>query len=245
MPQISDGKVLGVIPARYRSSRFPGKVLALLDGLPMVARVYARARESRALDSLVVATDSFRVMEALKGLDIPVVMTSRSHRSGTERVAEVAGRSPGVRLVVNIQGDEPLVDPRTVDAVVDALSGDTPSPMATAGTRRFRHGDWSNPQVVKVRVDENGFATDFFRRGPGSQFPEDCLKHVGLYGYQKNFLLNLAQMEPAPREKERDLEQMRALEGGIPVRVVSTNTDSLGVNTPRDLDRIREIMGIA
>ncbi|MFQ6615700.1 MAG: 3-deoxy-manno-octulosonate cytidylyltransferase [Fidelibacterota bacterium] len=244
MTQVSDGKVLGVIPARYRSRRFPGKVLALLDGIPVVARVYSQARKSTRLDSLVVATDSSRVRDALTALDIPVTLTSPAHRSGTERVAEVAGRSEGVGFVVNIQGDEPLIDPGLIDQVVEPLMDDRGTRMATVATRRFREGDWKDPQVVKVRMDSQGFATDFFREAAGNSVPGDCLKHIGLYAYSKEFLMELVGNDPTISERGRDLEQMRALDRGTPIKVVSTDYDALGVNTPGDLERIRERMGI-
>lgn len=245
MTRFSDGKILGVIPARFESRRFPGKVLVPLDGLPMVARVYSQAKDSSLLDDLIVATDSAKVEKTLKGLDIPVTLTSPSHRSGTERVAEVAGRYPGVSLVVNIQGDEPFIDPRLIDQVVNALMSSRGIKMITAGTRRFRDGDWSNPEVVKVRIDAGGLASDFFRTAPGHDFPRDCLKHVGLYVYRKDFLMELVSMDPSSRELERDLEQMRALDGGVSIKVVTTHYDSLGVNTPQDLEQLREVMGIA
>lgn len=245
MAQIFDGKVLGVIPARYDSKRFPGKVLALLGGLPMAARVYLNAKKSSLLDDLVVATDSPIVEKELKSLNIPVTLTSPSHRSGTERVAEVARLYSGVKVVGNIQGDDPGIDPGLIDLAVSAVKESPGTQMATAATRRFTEADWKDPNVVKVRVDHRGFATDFFRTAPGEDFPKGCFKHVGLYVYEKEFLLDLVRMDPGSRETERDLEQMRALDAGASIKVVLTDTESLGVNTLEDLERVREAMRIA
>ncbi|MFQ6673470.1 MAG: 3-deoxy-manno-octulosonate cytidylyltransferase [Fidelibacterota bacterium] len=234
----------GVIPARYHSSRFPGKVLVPIDGIPMVARVYSRATKASCLDSVMVATDSTVVFERLQDMDIPVVMTA-SHRSGTERVAEVAERGEVTDIFVNIQGDEPFIDPGVIEEAVGNFLRDSRIRMGTVGSTVFHPGDWVNPDVVKVCVDEHGFATDFFRIPGDVDIPTDCYRHVGLYVYTREFLLEFTRMTPTVLEQQRELEQMRAMEHGVPVKVVVTQYDSFGIDTPKDLQRAQEILGIA
>ena len=240
----SSKKVVGVIPARYGSSRFPGKVLVPIDGIPMVAHVYLRAKKSKLLDELLVATDNGAVVQSMESLDIPVIMTASSHRSGTERVAEVAEKGDG-DIYVNIQGDEPFIESEIIDNVAEQLLWDEDLRMSTVGSTALTNGEWSNPDVTKVRVDKDFFALDFFRIPDSDQVREGCHKHIGLYGYARDFLRELAELKPTRREMERDLEQMRALDHGVPIKVVITDYDSIGINTSADLQQIREVLGVA
>jgi len=233
-------KIEGVIPARFNSSRFPGKVLVPIDGTPMVARVYEQSTKSSRLDFVTVATDDNQVREEMETLGIPVTMTSSDHGSGSERVAEVA-QSGDADVYVNIQGDEPFIDPNLIDEALAPFLGDAPPCMSTVASTELSDEDWTNPHVVKVKISEAGVAEDFFRQAHGTD-RERCYKHLGLYAYDRDTLIRLAQMEPSPRETERSLEQMRALDNGISISVVLTDYNSISIDTPEDLARIEGAM---
>ncbi|MDP7558764.1 MAG: 3-deoxy-manno-octulosonate cytidylyltransferase [Candidatus Marinimicrobia bacterium] len=235
--------VLGVIPARYDSVRFPGKVLIPIDGLPMVARVYYQAIQCRELDSVVIATDSQYVKNAMEELDIPVEMTSSDHATGTERTAEIASRHDD-EIVINIQGDEPFISPDIIDGAVSLLFEDKSMQMSTAASSSISQNEWENSNVVKVELDENGFAKDFFRVWEGEQNDEH-FKHIGIYAFRRDYLLDLVKMEKSSREIERSLEQMRAMDAACKMGVFVTEFDVIGVNTPDDLNALIEEMGIA
>lgn len=229
-------RIEGVIPARFDSTRFPGKVLIPIDGTPMVALVYAQAVKSLYLDRVTVATDDVRVRRAMDSLGIPVTVTSSVHRSGSDRVAEIA-QSGDADVYVNIQGDEPFIEPHLIEEVLKPFVGDAHAKMSTIGSKGLCDDDWVDPHVVKVRVSEGGIAQDFFRQPTGKD-RERCYRHVGLYAYDRDALIGLAQMEPSQRERERDLEQMRALDNAIPIHVVTTDYDSVSIDTPEDLARL-------
>ncbi|HIA29152.1 MAG TPA: 3-deoxy-manno-octulosonate cytidylyltransferase [Candidatus Marinimicrobia bacterium] len=235
--------VLGVIPARYDSIRFPGKVLIPIDGFPMVARVYYQAIQCRELDSVVIATDSQRVENAMQELDIPVELTGSNHSTGTERVAEVASRHKD-EIVINIQGDEPFISPDIIDGAVLLLLEEKSIQMSTAASLYLSQDEWENPNVVKVELDDDGFAKDFFRVPEGEQSTKH-LKHIGIYTFRREYLLKLVKMEKSSREIERSLEQMRAMDIDCKMGVFVTEYDVIGVNTPDDLNALIEDMGIA
>jgi 3-deoxy-manno-octulosonate cytidylyltransferase (CMP-KDO synthetase) len=238
-------KVLAVIPARYASTRFPGKVLADIGGKPLVWHVYERTRRAQLVSETVVATDGDAVAEALRPLGVPVVLTRADHASGTDRAAEVA-RGSDAEIVINVQGDEPLIDPGTIDATLRPLIADPSVPMATARRRITDPERIGNPNVVKVVCDPNGRALYFSRspipyirdaadRGAASQ----CYwQHIGLYAYRRDFLLGYAGMASTPLERLEKLEQLRVLENGYPIAVVETDYESIGVDTPEDLERV-------
>lgn len=243
MTEPSPGRIVGVIPARYDSSRFPGKVLAPIDGLPMVARVYSRVREATLLDSVVVATDSRRVTAALEELDIPVLMTSSDCRTGTDRVAEVARTGEG-DIYVNVQGDQPFIEGEVIEKAVEPFLFDRDLKMGTIASRLLSVEEWTDPNVVKMVVSEEGFAEDFFRTSTEPYPLKNTHKHIGLYVFQRAFLLQFAGMKQTDLEKARHLEQMRALDHGIPIKVVLTDHDDFRIDTPEDLRRVREVLGI-
>ena len=229
---------VGVIPARYRSIRFPGKVLESIDGLPMVAHVYKRATASQ-LDKVIIATDHAAVQKAMEELNIHVMMTAESHHSGTERVAEVAESVSG-DIFINIQGDEPYIEPGIINLLMEQFQAEPITPMATVASTNLSDKDWNNPDIVKVLVGEDGKAIDFFRV-PFSQTPKDnCYKHLGIYGFKRDFLIEFAGMARSANEKALDLEQMRALDNGIPIEVAITDLDSVGINRPEDLEKLKE-----
>ncbi len=232
-----------VIPARYASSRFPGKPLADLGGTPIIEHVYRRASESRAVGAVIVATDDERIARVVERFGGRAVMTRVDHASGTDRLAEVAEQL-SCELIVNVQGDEPLIDPQMIDEAVQPFQQDATLMMSTLRTRIGDPSDLANPNVVKVVVDRDGFAL-YFSRSPipfnRQGGPAVAWKHVGLYVYRREFLLAFARLEPTALERTESLEQLRALEHGFRIKAVETEYDSISVDTPEDLERIRRM----
>ena len=238
-------KILGVIPARYASSRFPGKALAPLDSRTMLEHVYERVSMARYLSGVVIATDDERIRDAARRFGARVQMTREDHLSGTDRVAEVASAFPDAELVVNIQGDEPLIDPGAIDAALLPLLDDPAIPMGTLKKLIEDPREITDPNVVKVVTDHFGNAIYFSRsavpytRDPGD-FPH--FKHTGLYVYRREFLMGYSGLPVGPLEKAEKLEQLRAIENGFTIRVVETDYESMGVDTPEDLERVRMLL---
>jgi 3-deoxy-manno-octulosonate cytidylyltransferase (CMP-KDO synthetase) len=237
-------KILGVIPARFASSRFPGKVLAQIASKSMLQRVYERASLARYLTATLIATDDARVYDAARSFGARVVMTRADHVSGTDRVAEAAS-AENAELVVNIQGDEPLIDPAAIDAAILPLAHDPGIVMGTLKKAIEDPREIADPNVVKVVTDRNGDAIYFSRcpipyqrdqARPGTHF-----KHIGLYVYRRDFLLGYSALPVGPLEQAERLEQLRAIENGYRIRVVETEFESLGVDTPEDLERVRRL----
>jgi len=228
-------KVLGVIPARIGATRFPGKPLALLNGRALVLHVLDRARECAALDRVVVATDSLEIARAVEDDGGEAMQTSASHASGTDRVAEVSARLPEYGAVVNLQGDEPTLDPRAIAAAAEPIVRGE-AVLATLAHEETDSEAFASPDVVKVLVDPDGFARTFTRE-PLPEALEDgtFLRHVGLYAFERATLLRFAALPPTDRELSARLEQLRALDHGIKIRVVRTPWRSRGVDTPADL----------
>jgi 3-deoxy-manno-octulosonate cytidylyltransferase (CMP-KDO synthetase) len=237
-------KILGVVPARFASSRFPGKVLAQISSKTMLQHVFERASMARYLTSTIVATDDERVYEAARGFGAPVRMTRADHFSGTDRVAEVAS-AESAAIVVNIQGDEPLIDPAAIDAAILPLIHDSEVVMATLKKRIEDPREVGDPNVVKVVTNRSDDAIYFsrcpipFSRDPAAQGMH--FKHIGLYVYRRDFLLSYSSLPVGPLERSERLEQLRALENGYPIRVVETEYESVGVDTPEDLARVTRL----
>jgi 3-deoxy-manno-octulosonate cytidylyltransferase (CMP-KDO synthetase) len=237
-------RILGVIPARFASSRFPGKALASIAGKPMIQHVFERAKRSRYLSDLLIATDDDRIVSAARSFGAPVKLTRSDHASGTDRCAEIASADPA-DFVVNIQGDEPLIDPEAIDAAVLSLLGEPDVSMGTLMKRIEDRNEIANPNVVKVVADLRGRAI-YFSRLPlpyvreGSPDPVR-FKHIGLYVYRRDLLLSYSDLPVGPLEQAERLEQLRALENGHSIRVVETEYDSLGVDTPEDLKRVSQL----
>jgi 3-deoxy-manno-octulosonate cytidylyltransferase (CMP-KDO synthetase) len=232
-------RTLGVIPARFASSRFPGKALASLAGKPLIQHVFERASQAHYLDTVIIATDDQRIYDAARAFGAPVRMTREDHLSGTDRVAEVAA-SDTAGVVVNIQGDEPLLDPEAIDAAVLALTGNREVSMATLSKRIEDPSEISDPNVVKVVANLAGDAI-YFSRSPIPFVREgraEHYKHIGLYVYRRNFLLAYSGLPVGPLEQAERLEQLRAIENGHRIRVVETTYESFGVDTPQDLERV-------
>jgi 3-deoxy-manno-octulosonate cytidylyltransferase (CMP-KDO synthetase) len=246
---------MGVIPARYASSRFPGKVLVPIpdrSGEPktMLQHVYERVSSARYLTSTIIATDDDRVFQEAKKFGAPVRMTRPDHPSGTDRVAEVAS-AESAELVVNIQGDEPLIDPAAIDAALLPMLDDSSIPMGTLKKRIEDPHEIDDPNVVKVVTDRAGNALYFSRstiphiRQLGGVRQTPFFKHIGLYVYRRDFLLGYSDLPVGPLEQAERLEQLRALENGHSIRVVETEYESIGVDTPEDLQRIAKLFEAA
>ena len=230
----------GIIPARYGSTRFPGKPLALILGKPMIQMVYERSKRAKFLEQVIVATDDDRIMTACAGLGIPARLTSPSIGSGTERVAEVA-RELGAALVVNIQGDEPVVDPGTIDALVEALQ-DGSVLMASLMTRAKDPAVFNDKNRVKVVVDKDGFALYFSRAPIPYQPQQGFFQHVGIYGYKAEFLFRFCGLPPSRLEKAESLEQLRALENGYRIKMIEIPCSALSVDSPRDIIEVEKYL---
>ena len=240
-------RVVVIIPARYESTRLPGKPLADLNGQPMIQHVYERARLARGIDRVLVATDDERIRSAVAAFGGEVAMTDRGHASGTDRIAEVA-RSLDVDVVVNVQGDLPLLDPAMVDAAVTPLRADAGLPMATIKTAIHSRDEMEDPNVVKVVTDRDGYALYFSRsalpyRSEGGGALGD--RHIGLYAYRREFLLRFARLAPTPLEQAERLEQLRALEWGFRIKVAAVAEAAVEVDTAADLDRARAVLADA
>lgn len=240
--------VVGIIPARYGSTRLPGKPLKLIAGKPMIEHVYRRAEKAACLSDLLVATDDLRIKEAVEAFGGKALMTSVDHQTGTDRLVEAVGHLDlgAEDIILNIQGDEPLLEPGMLDELAQPLLDDSSLVMSTLKHRITDAAEVNDPNVVKVVTDLNGFAL-YFSRSPlpynrtGAQVP--VFKHVGLYAYRKAFLLKYASMERTPLEQAESLEQLRALENGYRIKVVETHFQTIGVDSQSDLERINKIMG--
>jgi len=239
---------LVVIPARYGSVRFPGKPLALLHGKPLIQHVYEQAAKAGGADEVVVATDDARIAQAVERFGGRAAMTSPQARSGTDRVAEVA-RTRNASVVINVQGDEPLVQPDMIDQLAGYLAQHSAVPMASLMTALSRPEDLANPNVVKVVVDRDGFALyfsraaiPFVRNHAITQSLNHPWKHLGIYGYQRHFVLQFPHLEPTPLEQAEQLEQLRALEHGYRMKLLETVHDTIGVDTPEDLKRVEQLL---
>jgi 3-deoxy-manno-octulosonate cytidylyltransferase (CMP-KDO synthetase) len=237
-------KTIGIIPARYASTRFPGKPLVEIAGRPMIEHVYRRAEQAGCLSEVWVATDDVRIFNAVAAFGGSVTMTGADHPSGTDRIAEAA-RKLEADVVVNIQGDEPLLDPAEIEAVAAPFQGDPNLVMTTAATPIRHPRDVESPDVVKVVLDQHGYAL-YFSRLPIPYYRSDPdgphLKHLGLYAYRKEFLLTYPTLPPTPLEQAERLEQLRALEYGYRILVVLTDHDAVSVDTPEDLERVQGLI---
>jgi 3-deoxy-manno-octulosonate cytidylyltransferase (CMP-KDO synthetase) len=238
---------VAVIPARYGSSRFPGKPLALLHGKPLVQHVLERARQAGVFDAVWVATDDARIVAAVHAAGAEAFMTRPEHATGTERVAELAARLPAGALVVNVQGDEPLLAPALLRDLVACLRGDATIEMATAAHACEDAAAFVSPHVVKVVLDARGDALYFSRSGiphPRGAAPR-FWRHVGIYAFRRQALSRLVALPPSPLEQREGLEQLRALENGLRIRVLITEHESHGVDTPEDLKAVANRLGAA
>ena len=235
-------KTIGVIPARYASTRFPAKVLAKIDGKPLIQHVWEKATQSQALDEVLIACDHEEVLKAAQGFKARAVLTDPHHPSGSDRIAE-AIKDLKVDIVVNIQGDEPFIDTRTIDALTVLLKQDTKIMMGTVIKEITDDADFQNPHVVKCVVDDQGYALYFSRspipyhRNKQASLGIRNYKHLGLYAYRKDFLMEFTQWPKGALESAEELEQLRALEHGVKIKTTKTSYESIAVDTPQDLEK--------
>ncbi|MEO7673734.1 MAG: 3-deoxy-manno-octulosonate cytidylyltransferase [Pyrinomonadaceae bacterium] len=251
-----------IIPARYASVRLPGKLLLKVNGKPLILHTLEQAKKAASVSRLIVATDDSRIFDVVAASGNTAVMTSPDHASGSDRIAEVAEGLPVGSIVVNVQGDEPLISPETIEAAVEALLGDPSAEVSTTCEAIINIADVFSPNVVKVIAGRNGNALSFSRspipflrdaanKAGGLEFaikdaPEllaNFKKHTGLYVYRREFLLEYAKMAPTPLEQCEMLEQLRILENGRKIKVVEVTQTSIGVDTAGDLEHVRQILG--
>jgi len=249
-----------VIPARYASTRFPGKPLALLKGIPLIQHVYQNSLNARLVSEVIVATDSETIFETVMSFGGKAVITSPDHQSGTDRIAEVAA-AMNCDIMVNVQGDEPLIRPEMIDAVISVLD-DSRASLGTLAIPIRDSREIFDPNVVKVVFDPEGFAWYFSRapipyhrdewndplaqsremRSKNDLVVRDCYKHIGIYSYRRDVLLKLSSLPPARLEMIEKLEQLRAIENGFRIKVRETSFETIGVDTPQDLERVEQCL---
>jgi 3-deoxy-manno-octulosonate cytidylyltransferase (CMP-KDO synthetase) len=241
-------KVLGIIPSRYKSTRLPGKPLIKINGISMIERVYKRAMKAKLVDELIVATDDIKIFNEVKRFGGKVMMTSSRHQSGTDRIAEVASKT-NYEIIVNIQGDEPLIPPTNIDKIVAPMLKDRNLNVATLAFRFKNIYEVMDINNVKVVLDVNGFSLYFSRSIIPFNRNQSIVKldlnktryykHIGLYAFRKDYLLRFAKMKPSDLEKSEKLEQLRIIENGDKIKVVITTLDSHSVDTKQDLEKIK------
>jgi 3-deoxy-manno-octulosonate cytidylyltransferase (CMP-KDO synthetase) len=244
---LNPDQVAIIIPARYASTRFPGKPLCSIAGVPMIEHVYKRALKSKLASSVIVATDDERIARAVEAFDGEYIMTRSDHATGTDRLAEVAMKMPQIEVIVNVQGDEPLIDPANIDKAIEPLLNDDNVKMSTLAYEMTQEHEMQNPMIVKVVLDNNGFALyfsraaiPFYRDNTGDQIKR--LGHTGLYVYRRQCLLDIAKMPVASLEQAEQLEQLRALQNGIKIKVMVAARSAPAVDVPEDVLKIEKIM---
>ncbi len=236
-------RAVGIIPARWSSTRFAGKPLYPVNGKPLLYHVWERCRRAKKLDALIIATDDMRIAEAAFDWGAEVALTSRRHRSGTDRVAEVARHARDFAFVINIQGDEPLIDPRLVDQVVEKLRSDRRIDIVTAAHPFQNPAEAKSPHQNKVVVDLNNCALYFSRSlipYPAKRSRVRHLRHQGIYGFRRNALLQFVKWKSTPLERAESLEQLRAVENGVKIHVLITKHGLPGVDTPADAKALEQ-----
>jgi len=234
---------IGVVPARLNSVRLPRKILADLNGKPLIAHVMERALEAKSLDKVILAVDSEETIKTLEQYNFDMVLTSSDHVSGTDRIAEVIDEIPDAEIIINIQGDEPLIEADVIDSLVDSFNDSTVN-ISTIVSTKLTVSDLLNPNVVKAIVNEYQDAIEFKRNIFDLEIG-GVYRHVGIYGFRRESLIAFTGLDPSVREVEFRLEQLRALDNGMPIRATVTNYDSHSVDTQADLDKVARIMDMS
>ncbi len=238
-------KIVGVIPARWASTRFEGKILAPILGKPMIQHVWERVKKSKALDDVIIACDEDNVLEKVQSFGAKAILTSKNHQTGTDRIIEAVSELD-VDIVVNIQGDEPLICHSVIDKLCEAIEEDSDCSMATVIKKIEGDDDLTDENVVKVVIDKENNALYFsrsvipFQRDARNEGVEGYFKHLGIYAYRKEFLLNYNNLPESRLEKMENLEQLRAVEAGIKIKTVVTDIETIGVDTPDDLKNVEK-----
>ena len=236
-------ETIGVIPARLGSTRLARKVLMDLGGKPVIQHVYERTRKSRLLDDVIVACDDDEIVSVVRGFGGKAVLTSKHHTTGTDRLAEVVN-DLDVKIIVNIQGDEPFVNPLTIDDLVTLMQKNASTVMATVVKKSTHFEEFKKPDVVKAVIDDDHNVL-YFSRMPIPTFlkeGEAFYKHIGLYAFTKEFLFTFKKMPPSFLERHERLEQLRALENGYRIKAIETDIETIGIDTPEDLERARALL---
>ena len=228
--------IVGIIPARIGSKRFPKKILADIDGKPMVVHVAERAKQSKLLEKVILAIDSSEAKQVLSDFDLEIVMTSKDHVSGTDRVTEVVKGLDSAELIINIQGDEPLLEPKVIDGLIKIFDDSTVS-MGTVVSRKIGIRDYLDRNVVKAFLDENQNGYDFKRDIYDSDIG-GVFRHIGFYGFDRDTLLQFSSLPASKNEIKYSLEQFRALDNGIKIKAFISNAQQQAIDTPEDLDRV-------
>ncbi|QEC52750.1 3-deoxy-manno-octulosonate cytidylyltransferase (CMP-KDO synthetase) [Anseongella ginsenosidimutans] len=250
-------KIIGIIPARFASVRFPGKPLADIGGKPMIRRVYEQVCKSSAVSEVVVATDDERILRAVTGFGGKAMLTSSGHQSGTDRCAEVAGMFPGYDIVINIQGDEPFIDPAQIDELCSCFqTGEKENgsgvELASLYKKITSPEELKNPNLPKIVMNGkkeaiyfSRFPVPYLRGVPAEKWLEhrDYYKHIGIYGYRRDILLEITKLPPSPLELSESLEQLRWLENGYTIRLAETRAATHAIDTPEDLQRVLKEFG--
>lgn len=237
--------IYALIPARYQSTRLPGKPLEMISGKSMIQRTYEQAQKAQLVDDVIVATDDERIQQAVLAFGGKVIMTSSTHTSGTDRLAEIAKNNKDIDIIVNVQGDEPIISPECIDKAVKPLIDDHNIMMSTLIRKCEEQRDLENNNIVKVVFDRDDFAMYFsrscipFKRTAGLM---DHYLHIGLYVYRRETLIQLSEMAPAPIEQTESLEQLRALYHGIKIKTVKTNYTPISVDVPDDIKKVEEFI---
>ena len=235
-------KIICIIPARFSSTRLPGKPLADVAGKPLIVRVYEQAIKASVPADFIVAVDDVRIFKAVEAAGGKAVMTRQDHLTGTDRLAEAAAHYPDADVIINIQGDEPLIDPELIDRLGNLFIENEKLDMATVMTPMLEE-EKNEPGNVKVVTDQNGYAIYFSRAlipYPRNDTAVPVYKHIGIYAYKRAFLIKYAQMAPTPLEKTESLEQLRAIENGYKIKVITSDKRFIGVDTPEDLIKVNE-----
>lgn len=242
-------KTLGIIPARYASTRFPGKPLAVIGGKTMIQRVHEQAKLASLLDAVIVATDDYRIFNHVQTFQANAIMTDPKHPTGTDRCAEVARQIEGYDLIINIQGDEPFIEPASIDLVIELLQKEVP--IATLAKKIDKLEDLLNPNIVKVSFDNNRKALNFSRKPipvlenlPQKEWLKNGIfySHVGLYGFRRATLLEITTLPQSEREQAESLEQLRWMDNGYPIFVNFTQTRGIGIDTMEDIMKVRKFI---
>ena len=234
-----------VIPARFKSSRLEGKPLLMVNGKPVIQYVYERALEVSNTDTVIVATDDEKIFETAKKFGADVEMTSNLHKSGSDRIAEVAKRHDDFEYIINLQGDEPLFDVKSVETLIEVIKSSDQASIATMVRPIFFFFEFSNPNVVKCVFDLDNFALYFSRSlvpYPRNVEYSRFFAHIGIYAYKREALLNMTSLSQSPLEKAESLEQLRALENGMKIKVLETSKVSIGIDTKEDFEKFKQLL---